>query len=515
MTVNVRSACRHLGQLVFILVGVIVGVAVFSGVSLAAGAADERTAMDSLLLSAGIGLGIGFLLYLPGRREAGHFGQREALLLVAAAWLIGAGIAALPYWTWAAMRPESGTIAHDFDTYTNCYFEAMSGLTTTGATVVQSLATLPRSLLLWRALTQWMGGLGIVVLFVAVLPILGVGGRRIYGIESPGPRPEGVTPRIQDAARILWLIYLGLTVAQVLALRLFGMSWFDATCHTFATLATGGFSTQDSSLGGFASTAVHVVVIVFMVLAGVNFSVYYQLLRRQWRSVLRDTELRAYLAIMLAGTVIVGVSLWNSTAAAAEAGILHPSAGHVVRDAAFQVVSIQTTTGFCTADFDTWGFVAKATLVVLMFIGGSAGSTGGGIKVVRVLVVVRVMLAEIEHVFRPNVVRTLKIGRRTIEPEMKINTLVYILGIAALFAAGTVGLMIIESGQGIDITTAATASAATLNNIGPGLARVGATHNYSWFSDMSKWLMSALMVLGRLEVYTLIVLFQPKFWRSE
>jgi trk system potassium uptake protein TrkH len=252
-----------------------------------------------------------------------------------------------------------------------------------------------------------------------------------------------------------------------------------------------------------------------MVLAGINFGLYHQLLRKQWQAVLKDPELRAYLSIIALATVIVTISLWRSRTAAVATPTEALATGTLVRDGLFQTVSIQTTTGFCTADFDAWGFVAKATLLVLMFVGASAGSTGGGIKVMRILIAVKVVLAEFEQFYRPKVVRSVKIGKATIDPALKLNTLVYIASIAVLFALGTIGLMVLEAPQEIDITTAATASAATLNNIGPGLAKVGATQNYAWFSKPSKIIMSILMVLGRLEVFTIVVLFSPRYWRTE
>ena len=522
MSVDFRVVFRQLGLLLFVLGALLMAVAVFAMIRGGSDGADLKALLATALLAALLGGG----LVLGGRNPGELFGQREALTLVAASWLVGAGLAAVPYRIWASLRPDAATVAHDFDSFVDCYFEAMSGLTTTGATVVQSLATLPPSLLLWRALTQWLGGLGIVVLFVAVLPMLGVGGRRVYRMEAPGPSPEGVRPRIQDTARVLWMIYVLLTIVETVALRLCGMSWFDAVCHTFATLATGGFSTVDGSIAGFDSTAIHLIIIVFMVLAGVNFGLYHQLLQRKWRSVVKDPELRVYLAIILVATAIVTVSLLNRSPAA-EAGVDGSSAPGstlpesprglkpAARDALFQVVSIQTTTGFCTADFDAWGFTAKATLLTLMFVGASAGSTGGGIKVVRVIIAAKVILAELEHYYRPSVVRTIKVGKHAIDPDLKRNVLVYVMGIALLFALGTVALMLLESSRGIDITTAASASAATLNNIGPGLGSVGAAHNYAWFSDPSKIVMSILMVLGRLEIFTIVVLFTPRFWRGD
>ncbi|UCE58363.1 MAG: TrkH family potassium uptake protein [Phycisphaerales bacterium] len=515
MNLDLRNTARHLGLLMFVLSALVGAAAGFAGWDHAfAGHADtaDIRALSATIL---IGVVVGGLLVFVGRGKAHMLGQREALLLVAASWLLGAVIAAMPYRVWSSLRPDAQVTAHSFDTFVNCYFEAMSGLTTTGATVVESIGTLPRSLLLWRAMTHWLGGLGIVVLFVAVLPLLGVGGRRVYRIEAPGPTPEGAMPRIQDTARILWFIYLGLTVAEVAALKLCGMDVFDAVCHTMGTLATGGFSTLDSSVAGFSSTAIHLVIIAFMVLAGINFGLYHQLLHRQWRSVLKDSELRAYLAIMFVATVIVTVCMLRAGQHVAAGGSQPAPVGLTVRDSLFQVVSIQTTTGFCTADFDAWGFTAKATLLILMFIGASAGSTGGGIKVVRILIAAKVILAEVEQVYRPKIVRTVKIGKAVIDPDLKRSTLAYVLSIAILFAIGTALLMFFESEGGVDITTAATASAATLNNIGPGLARVGATQNYAWFGASSKIVMCVLMPLGRLEMFAILVLFSPRFWRVE
>ncbi len=513
MILETRVVSRHLGILMFVMSLLIVAVGAVAAVEYLAGVVGAALEIQVMCLSAGAAALLGLFLFVLGKKGDELIGQREALVLVALSWLLGAFVAALPYWIWAHLRGDQVDAVHDFDGFVNCYFEAMSGLTTTGATVVQSIATLPRTILLWRALTHWLGGLGIVVLFVAVLPMLGVGSRRLYRIEAPGPSPEGVTPRMRDTARVLWMIYVGLTFVEIIALRICGMTWFDSVCHTFATLATGGFSTLDASMAGFPSTAIQIVVIVFMVLAGVNFGLYHQLLRRHWRSVYEDRELRAYLGIIVVATIIVTVSVARQASPSSD-GATAAGLGTHVRDALFQVTSVQTTTGFCSVDFDKWGFAAKATLLVLMFIGASAGSTGGGIKVVRIMIVFKVILAEFEHVYRPKVVRTVKIGKSTIDPELKLTTLVYVLGIGVLFAVGTVLLMVLEQHQGIDITTAATASAATLNNIGPGLARVGATHNYAWFSDGSKVVMSVLMVLGRLEMFTIIVLFTPRFWRS-
>jgi len=515
MTIDFRVIARQLGLLLLVLSALILSMTGFAVVEQGISALWRSPDARAMLLSAAVGIILALALVGVGKRSSTIIGHREALLLVAMSWIVGGFVAALPFRCWAAFRPEAGIIEHDFDFMVNCYFESISGLTTTGSTIVQAIGTLPRSILLWRSLIQWLGGLGIVVLFVAVLPMLGVGGRRIYRIEAPGPSPEGVKPRIVEAARALWYIYLGLTLAEIVALRIAGMSWFDATCHTLTTLATGGFSTLDASAAGFPSPSIQYILMFFMLLAGMNFGLYHLVLRGEWRKAIKDHELRCYLALVFIATVVIAVSVYrNDSLPPTDTG--HPAGvAAVVQHSLFQVLTIQTTTGFCSTDFDTWSFVPKAILISLMFVGGCAGSTGGGIKVIRVMIAAKVMVAEIEHVYRPKVVRMVKIGKTTIDADLKRSILVYVLGILLLFAMGTGGLMYFDADSGIDITTAATASASTLNNIGPGLARVGATHNYAWFSAPSKIVMCMLMILGRLEMFTIIVLFTPRYWRGE
>lgn len=504
---------RQLGLLLIVTSAAVLLVAAWSCVEVLAGDAAEQTPLRALMLTVMLGGLTGAGLWFGLRnRGGGMIGRREAILLVALSWFVGAGLAAMPYRLWAAL---DGAAGHPFSHFADCYFESMSGLTTTGATVLTDISAMPRGLLLWRAMTHWLGGLGIVVLFVAVLPILGVGGKRLFRVEAAGPTPEGVKPRIQEAARALWLIYLGMTGAEVLALKLVGMTWFDAVCHTFGTLATGGFSNHNASVAGYRSVGVDLIILVFMVAAGANFGLYYHLLHRRWRVVYRDPELRCYLALLAAGTLVVMICIYNQSYPTTTGDPASVGWGSAFRYGAFQVVSVQTTTGFCTADFDQWNLVAKVVLLGLMFVGGSAGSTGGGIKVIRCLTAAKIMWAELEHVFRPNVVRPVKLGQTTVDQDMKLSTMVYIVGIALLALLGAVALMFLERGSSLDATTAMTASIATLNNIGPGLARVGATCNYGWFTGGSKCVMSVLMALGRLEVLTVIVLFFPRFWRTD
>ncbi|MHC5109661.1 MAG: TrkH family potassium uptake protein [Planctomycetota bacterium] len=512
MIINLRIVSRQLGLLTIVLSGLILAVAAFSAFEHYTGRVPANGEVMALFASAAIALVLGMAMMFGGRLSERSLGQRDAILLVALSWIVGAAVSAVPYFLWASFRADADSTPHAFDNFVDCYFESMSGLTTTGATIVSELASLPRGILLWRALTHWLGGLGIVVLFVAVLPMLGVGGRRIFKIEAPGPTPDGVTPRIQDTARILWLIYMGLTALELVLLRLCGMSWFDSLCHTLATLATGGFSTVDESMAGFASRLIHYVIILFMFLAGVNFGLYHQLIRRKWREVFTDPELRLYITIIAVATCIVTGSILLNPPGDRES---YGPVTTAFTDALFQVVSIQTTTGFCSADFDQWGFAARATLLTLMFIGGSAGSTGGGIKVVRIMIAIKVIMAELEHVYRRNVVRTVKVGKATIDPELKVSTMVYLVTILLLFVGGTFTLHSLEASNGADFKSSATAVIATLNNIGPGLAKVGATQNYAWFTAGGKGLMCVLMLLGRLEVFAILVLFSPRFWRGE
>ena len=512
--VNLRLVTRQLAYLLLVLSLTILLTAAAT-VFIWRPVADDLSSWRAIYaMGAAVLLGmlVGCGLIAVSRGGDDYLGRREALLLVALSWIVGAALAGAPFRIWAMLNG----LDHPFNSSVHCYFEAMSGLTTTGATVLSNIEAVPRGLLLWRAATHWLGGLGIVVLFVAVLPTLGVGGKKLFQVEAPGPKQQGVRPRIRETARLLWFIYLGLTVLQAVMLHLTGLEWFDAICITFATLATGGFSTQNASVGGF-TLVTQTIIIGFMVLAGVNFGIYYQLIRRRFRAVYKDPELRFYLLIMLVGSLVVAGTLIEQEIVSSADGnpVLLPSLGGAVLHGVFQVVSIQTTTGFVSADFDQWSFTAKAVLVLLMFVGGCAGSTGGGIKVIRILMAGRVMIAEIERVFRPNVVRAVKVGGSAIDAETRQGVLVYVIGIMLIFGVGSIVIMMLEQGQDVSFITAATACAATLNNIGPGLARVGAIQNFGWFSEPSLIVMSLLMALGRLEVYALVVLISPRFWRSE
>ncbi|MBK7403857.1 MAG: TrkH family potassium uptake protein [Phycisphaerales bacterium] len=519
---NHRLVIASLGLLFVLLSGIMLATAAMFGVAefFEVRNDPDPSSLLALCITGVAGALLGGTAWFLARRGPGYLGRREALLLVGSSWLLGAALAAAPYWLWARLSSEQA--AHPFRSFVSCYFESMSGLTTTGATVLSDIESVPPGLLLWRAITHWLGGLGIVVLFVAVLPGLGVGGKRLFNVEAPGPSKEGLQPHIRETARWLWYIYLGLTVAEISALWILTpMDGFDAVCHTFATMATGGFSTRNASIGAYAATpAVDWIVILFMVLAGCNFNLFYLLRQGRVREVLRDTELRAYLALLLGGSLLVGAAVWwhGQPITLTTGQHLAASAGQSLRQGLFTTVSVQTTTGFCTSDYNAWPFLAHAVLILLMFVGGCSGSTGGGIKVIRVWVAFRILLAEIEHVFRPHVLRPLRLGRRPMDTDLKLGTLAFALGFIMLFVFGSGAVMLFEQlNPRLDCrySSAATAAVATLCNVGPGLDQVGAIQNYGWFSAPSRVVLSLLMVLGRLEVFAIIVLLSPRFWRAD
>ncbi len=516
---NYRYVIRELGLGMIVLCLCMVAVMGFAAWNWSGGNEDERMAVLALTMSAAVGAVMGLFCWLFGNRSGkDYLGRREAMLLVAMTWLIGALVACLPFYTWAWMEGDN-LRDHAFESFAACYFEAMSGLTTTGATVLSDIGSIPKGLLLWRSLTHWLGGLGIVVLFVAVLPTLGVGGKKLFQVEAPGPKNDGgVRPRIADTARTLWMIYLGLTVAAILSLRLTGaMGWFDSVCHAFSMVSTGGLSTRDASIGYYDSLAVDAVCIVFMLLAGVNFALFYTLARGKFTSVFKDTELRVYLVLKLVVTAFVAFNLIGQSITITDGQVIESAhAGQALRHGAFQTVALHTGTGFVTADYDLWPFLSRVLLIGLMFVGGCAGSTAGGIKVIRFWVALKVMASELEKMFRPNVVRPLKVGKSVVDSETAASAVVYFLVIIVLFGVGAFLIGEFEGRAGRpDFQTAMSASVSTLCNVGPGLHGVGPTQNYGWFSPGSLTVMSFLMLLGRLEVFTIFVLFLPRFWRSD
>ena len=441
-------------------------------------------------IGGGVTLGLGQLMRRAGGASAEELVERirrvEGLAVVSLVWLVIAHLAAIPY-VWAGMGPI------------DALFESMSGLTTTGATVMRDFTAFGRGVFFWRALTQWLGGMGVIALFVAILPRLSIGGRELFFAEAPGPSEDKVSPQIRRTAALLWRLYAALTLVQVVALWLAGLSWFDAVCHAMTTLAAGGFSPHPLSVGGYANPAVEWIVIVFMFVAGANFALQYRALARRDVHVLAaDEELRAYAGIVVVATALLVLAL--GTAGGGEAA---------VRTALFQVLSILTTTGFANVDFQLWSEQAKMVLLVLMFIGGCAGSASGGPKVVRHLVLARYTLQALRRTLHPRAVLPVKLGGRVVSEEIVQAVVVFFLFYLLVFSicAGVVVAL------GADIVTGITATIACLGNIGPGLDQVGPMSHYGDLHPISRVTLTLAMWIGRLEVLTVLVVLRPEVWR--
>lgn len=451
-------------------------------------AGDPTRAVSGIAGAAAITLAAGLIL-MRFTRGPIDLTRRDGFGIVAFGWLAASLFGALPYLF-------SGAIAHPVD----AVFETMSGFTTTGASVLTDLESLPRGILFWRSLTQWIGGMGVLVLCVAILPFLGVGGMQIYRAEMPGPSKERLTPRIARTAEYLWGVYLTLSVLELLFLRLGGLSWFDACCHTFTTLSTGGFSTLTASVGGYNRLYVEVVITVFMLLASINFALHFRAATGKPLHYAKDPECRAFLGIWFVASLLLAWNTW---------GKIYPTFGEAIRAAVFQCASILTTTGYATADFDLWPNLSRALLVALMFCGGCAGSTAGGIKVVRIQVMLKTIARELRTYMQPHAIVHVKLGRKPVEPDTVSNIAVFLIIFVCIFT----GASVLMTFWTPDLVTAATSVAATLGNIGPGLAAVGPAETFAFIPAPGKILLTACMLLGRLELFTVLVLFMPGFWR--
>jgi trk system potassium uptake protein TrkH len=511
---NFRLIARHLGQFVIVLATVMVVCALLSLLWAYRGEADESWAFESLALCGLAGGLLGGIVLFTTRAVERQLGRRDAVLLVTMTWVVGALYAALPYWIWSIIG-DPDVLEPSLRSFTSCCFEGMSGLTTTGATIIDDIEAMPKGLLVWRAMTQWVGGLGIVVLFVA----LGVGGKRLFMAESTGPSPVGLRPHIRETARILWLTYLVLTVAAFVAYAVLGMPLYEAGCQALTTISTAGFSTRSGSFASFQSAAIEWVAILFMFLSGISFALYFRAIRRGWRALLHDTELRVYIGLLILAVAICSAALIGrgtpiQMVDSDNFAPLEATFWNSFRSAAFTVVSLQSTTGYCTADFDYWPRIAISVLLILGFVGGCAGSTAGGVKVIRSLISVRILRNTIEREHRPSVVRPLKIGRSLVESSVKIEVLSVLVAAMLSIFLGAALLMMIE-GVSIDLKTALGASWATALNIGPGFGHVGAIETYSVISPAGKWVLMSLMLMGRLEFFTVLVLLTRRFWVTD
>jgi trk system potassium uptake protein len=450
---------------------------------------EARDAALFLATAAGTAI-LGMAMRRASRREHAQFEQLrrvEGLAIVAVTWMVIAHVSALPY-MWSQLG------------YVDALFESMSGLTTTGATVFTDFTAYGRSIFFWRALTHWLGGLGVIALFIAVLPRLSIGGRELFFAEAAGPTDDKLTPQLRQTAIALWKIYSALTLAEIIALVAVGMPIFDAVCNAFATMAAGGFSPHPQSIAGYQSTAIDWVIIAFMFVAGANFALQYRSVRGSRNALVQDEEFRAYTGIVIAATAIVVMALLGQGMTTSDA----------LRHGAFQVISILTTTGFASSDFQSWSDQAKIVLFLLMFIGGCAGSAGGGPKVVRHVLMARFTLRELRRTLHPRAVLPVKLGGRVVPEHILRDVQVFMLFYLLTFAIGATVVVLL----GADLLTGITASIACLGNIGPGFGPIGPMGSFADLHPVSKFVLTIEMWIGRLEVLTVLVLIRFEVWRS-
>ena len=445
----------------------------------------------ALTLSVLVTLLLGLILFFctKAKKEI-HLNHRDGIAIVTIGWITAGLFGTLPLLF-------SGAIPD----FTNAYFESISGFTTTGATILTDIECLPEGILLWRSETQWIGGMGIIVLSIAILPFLGVGGMQLYKAEIPSPVVDKLKPRISETAKILWKVYLLLTLIEIVLLLFGGMSLFDSVCHAFCTMPTGGFSTKNASIACFDSPYFEGVFIVFMLIAGINFSLHYKLITGDFKNFARDSECRGFLLMVLFFTLILTFNTFGS---------VYNSLTEAFRNAAFQVSSIITTTGFITADYEKWPALSQKILLICMFLGAMAGSTGGGMKTMRIILLIKHGYQEIFRIIHPHAVTTVKLGGRPVPQDVMSS----IWGFFVLYVGLFVVASLIMTAIGLDMISAIGSVASSIGNIGPGFGIVGPVKNYLQIPVVGKWVLIFCMLLGRLEIYTVIVLLTPEFWRK-
>lgn len=442
-----------------------------------------------LIISAVIAAITGLLLFFTFRIQY-ELRIRDGFVLVTFTWVAFALLGALPFF-----------ISGYMPSYTDAFFETMSGFTTTGASILTDIEVLPHGLLFWRSFTHWLGGMGIILLSLAILPFLGVGGMQLYKAEVPGPEHDKLKPRIKDTAKILWEVYILISLVEIIMLYFAGMNLFDAICHTFGTMATGGFSTKNASIGHYNNPFIDYIIIFFMLIAGINFSLHYRAIRGGLGIYRKDPETRFFAFLIGIGSLIIIGDLYISYNYDFFEGI---------QKGLFQTVSIITTTGYGTDDYEKWGSSSQIILLLFMFIGGCAGSTGGAMKIMRSLVVMKFAINEIKLLIHPNAVLPIRIGKRTIPREIVGNITGFFLIYMGIFVIG----VLLMSLLGLDIISSLGAVAASIGNIGPGLGSVGPTDNYAHIPMAGKWILSFLMLVGRLEIYPVIIFITSSFWKE-
>lgn len=466
-----------------------------SGVSLIYGEAEYK----SFLITAAIAIIAGLLSWIPSRNVERNLGKKEGYIIVSLVWVIFSLFGALPF-----------VISGAIPSYTDAFFETMSGFTTTGSSILSAdrIENLSYGLHFWRSITQWIGGMGIIVMAIAIFPLLGIGGMQLFVAEVPGPSKDKLHPRIKETAKRLWGIYIIFTIAEAILLYLNNyinpsdspMTVFDAICHSFTTMATGGYSTHGASIAYWNGSYIHYVISLFMLIAGTNFTLTYFALQGKLSRIYKDEEFKFYIGFILALTILIAFFLV----------FIHDQEIAVsFRDSLFQVISIVTTTGFATVDYTMWAPFIGVIIFMMMFLGGSAGSTGGGMKIVRVALIMKNSYFELRRLLHSHAVIPVKFNKHSVSAKIITNVLAFMVLYMMIFAFGTV----VISAMGYDLDTSMGAVAATLGNIGPGIGDVGPSANFAHFPDFGKWFLSFLMLLGRLELFTVLVLFSRSFWR--
>lgn len=484
MKFNFRLIFRLLGLLTFFN-------GCFMGLCIPFSIYYKEESVNSILLSAGLTMTIGIILFLAFKNlKRNEVSKRDGYLIVTFGWLSMSLTGTIPYLLSGAI-PE----------FTNAFFETMSGYTTTGASILTDIEALPKGILFWRSLTQWIGGMGIIVLTVAILPILGIGGMQLFVAESPGISPDKLKPRIRETAIRLWLIYVVITAAEIVLLKLGGMTFYDAINHSLTTMATGGFSTKNASIAHFTNPFIHYVIIFFMFLAGTNFTMAYFGIHGQVKKIWRNEEFRYYVLLILIVSTIIVFSIYHFS---------DPDFESSLRSSLFSVISIVSTTGYVTIDYTALSPLITMIFFMLMFIGASAGSTAGGVKIVRHVVLLKNSLLEFKRLIHPNAVLPLRFNNKPVTKDITFNVLAFMIIYIMVFAVGSV----IMSLMGVEFVTAIGSVATSIGNIGPGLGSVGPVENFANIPLGGKWFLTFLMLLGRLELFTVLILFTPYFWKK-
>ncbi len=482
-------------KLIFRIVG---GLLLFEGVFLLSAVLVAKIYKEEIIsyfwITSAIAVSLGLLFYFIGRHASPMIGKREGSIIVTSIWLVFSFIGLLPYWL-------SGSIP----SFTDAFFETMSGFTTTGASILNNIESLPNSLLYWRSLTQWIGGLGIIVISIALLPIFGFSTVQLFSAEATGPTKDKIHPKMSETAKRLLAIYIVLTVVETLLLVVAGMGWFDAVNHSFTTMATGGFSTKQASVGYWSSPAIQYIIIFFMFIAGVNFSLFYFMIKGKVNKIKENEELRFFFIITLVSTFLVGISIVDLSNIQS-----FQSLEFIFRESLFNVVSLMTTTGFVTIDYMLFKPVVWIILLIVMLIGASAGSTAGGMKLVRVLLAVKYAYYEFKRIIHPNAVFPVKYNGLIVRDEIITRVLAFIMLYIVLIIIGTIVLAF----SGMGFMESLSGMITCISDVGPGLGSIGPATNFASIPDFSKWFLSFVMLIGRLEVFTVLIIFTPIFWKK-